>query len=113
MLPPDWIPNKFPILSATLLRIWLLIVSGLVDGTEGGGGIGNGFKEVKIVVSSGFTAARIKEFVDLDVPFDAVGVGSTLFQEKIDFTADIVMVNNKPCAKVGRQYNPNPRLKEV
>ncbi len=73
----------------------------------------NGFKEVKIVVSSGFTAARIKEFVDLDVPFDAVGVGSTLFQEKIDFTADIVMVNNKPCAKVGRQYNPNPRLKEV
>lgn len=73
----------------------------------------NGFKKVKIVVSSGFTAAQIKEFVDLDVPFDAVGVGSTLFQEKIDFTADIVIVNNKPCAKVGRQDNPNPRLKEV
>lgn len=73
----------------------------------------NGFKHVKIIVSSGFTAERIKRFIDLGVPFDAVGVGSSLFKEKIDFTADIVTVNDRPLAKVGRRYNPNPRLKLV
>jgi nicotinate phosphoribosyltransferase len=71
----------------------------------------NGFKKVKIVVSSGFTEEKIKQFIDLEIPFDAVGVGSSLFQERIDFTADIVRVKGKPCAKVGRVYNTNPRLK--
>jgi nicotinate phosphoribosyltransferase len=47
------------------------------------------------------------------VPFDAVGIGSSLFKEKIDFTADVVMVNGKHCAKIGRRYKPNPRLKVV
>ncbi|MDH5662034.1 MAG: quinolinate phosphoribosyl transferase, partial [Elusimicrobiota bacterium] len=39
--------------------------------------------------------------------------GSALFREKIDFTADVVMLGGKPGAKVGRQYNPNPRLELV
>jgi len=26
------------------------------------------------------------------------------------FTADVVLLDGKPCAKVGRQYSPNPRL---
>jgi len=72
-----------------------------------------GFGHVKIIVSSGFNEQRIRNFVKLGVPFDAVGVGSSLFREKIDFTADVVMVEGKPCAKVGRQYNPNPRLQLV
>ena len=72
-----------------------------------------GFGHIKIVISSGFNEKRIRHFVKLGVPFDAVGVGSALFREKIDFTADVVMVEGKPCAKVGRQYNPNPRLELV
>jgi nicotinate phosphoribosyltransferase len=72
-----------------------------------------GFKDLKIVISSGFNEARIKKFNDLDVPFDAVGVGSALFEDKIDFTADVVMVDNKPLAKVGREYHPNPRLEKA
>jgi nicotinate phosphoribosyltransferase len=72
-----------------------------------------GFGHIKIIISSGFDEERIKHFIKLGVPFDAVGVGSTLFREKIDFTADVVMVEGKPCAKVGRQYNPNPRLELV
>ncbi|MCK4339869.1 MAG: nicotinate phosphoribosyltransferase [Candidatus Cloacimonetes bacterium] len=72
-----------------------------------------GFGFIKIVVSGGFNEERIKKFIKEDVPFDAIGVGSALFKEKIDFTADIVMVNGKPCAKVGRKYNPNPRLELV
>jgi len=72
-----------------------------------------GFSHVKIVISSGFDEKKIRRFVRLGVPFDAVGVGSSFFREKIDFTADVVMVEGKPCAKVGRQYNPNPRLELV
>ena len=70
----------------------------------------NGFNRVKIVVSGGFTADRIRRFITEDIPFDMVGVGSSLLKEKIDFTADIVMVNGQPGAKVGRNCLPNPRL---
>jgi len=73
----------------------------------------NGFKRIKIVISSGFDAEKIKRFIRLKVPFDAVGVGSALFKERTDFTADIVKLNGKPCAKVGRTYKPNRRLKTV
>ena len=73
----------------------------------------NDFSWVKIVISGGFTAARISEFIKLKVPFDAVGVGSAFLREKIDFTADIVIVNGRTCAKVGRKYIENKRLKLV
>lgn len=73
----------------------------------------HGFNYVRIIISSGFDEEKIKRFLMLDVPFDAVGVGSSLLREKIDFTADIVKVNGKVCVKVGRAYNPNPRLKLV
>jgi len=72
-----------------------------------------GFDYVKIIVSSGFDEARIKRFIDLGVPFDAVGVGSALFRGKVDFTADVVKINGKDCVKVGRGYKPNSRLHEV
>ena len=72
-----------------------------------------GFGYVKIVISSGFNEHKIRKFVKSSVPFDAVGVGSALFRHKMDFTADIVMVEGRPCAKVGRIFNPNPRLKKV
>ncbi len=72
------------------------------------------FQHVKIVVSGGFTAEKIREFERQHVPVDAYGVGSSLFSNgRYDFTADVVMVEGKPCAKVGRQYRPNPRLDEV
>ncbi|MBI5686106.1 MAG: nicotinate phosphoribosyltransferase [Verrucomicrobia bacterium] len=73
----------------------------------------NGFRWVKIVVSGGFTAEKLKRFVKDRVPFDVVGVGSALFRGRIDFTADIVQVNGRPCAKVGRALRPNPRLRLV
>jgi len=36
----------------------------------------NGFRWVKIVVSGGFTASKVKQFVKEQVPFDVVGAGS-------------------------------------
>ncbi len=74
---------------------------------------GDGFKDVKIVVSGGFTVEKIRQFEEQGVPVDAYGVGSSLFQGRFDFTADVVMLEGKPCAKVGRAYRPNPRLERV
>ncbi|MHB1567710.1 MAG: nicotinate phosphoribosyltransferase [Solirubrobacteraceae bacterium] len=74
---------------------------------------GAGFQAVKIVVSGGFTAARIAEFESGGVPVDAYGVGSSLIRGENDFTADVVLLDGRPCAKVGRAYVPNPRLEPV
>jgi nicotinate phosphoribosyltransferase len=72
-----------------------------------------GFPQVKIVASGGFTAARIREFEAAAVPVDAYGVGSSLIRGDNDFTADVVRVDGRPCAKEGRRYLPNPRLERV
>jgi nicotinate phosphoribosyltransferase len=72
-----------------------------------------GYRGVKIVVSGGFTVEKIREFERQEVPVDGYGVGSSLFQGRFDFTADVVMVEGKPRAKVGREYRPNPRLERV
>jgi nicotinate phosphoribosyltransferase len=72
-----------------------------------------GFPHVKIVVSGGFTVEKIRLFEEQKIPVDVYGVGSSLFQGRFDFTADVVMLEGKPCAKVGRSYRPNPRLERV
>ncbi|MFQ6673427.1 MAG: nicotinate phosphoribosyltransferase, partial [Fidelibacterota bacterium] len=72
-----------------------------------------GFEHVKIIVSGGFNADRIREFEKNGVPADAYGVGSALLAGRYDFTADVVKVGGKPCAKVGREYLPNDRMEKV
>jgi nicotinate phosphoribosyltransferase len=72
-----------------------------------------GHREVRIVVSGGFTVEKIQEFEKLGVPVDGYGVGSSLFQGKFDFTADVVLLEGHPGAKAGRRYRPNPRLELV
>ena len=72
-----------------------------------------GFGHVRIVASGGFTAAKIRQFESLGVPVDSYGVGSSLFRERYDFTADVVLLEGRPMAKVGRSYRDNPRLEPV
>ncbi len=72
-----------------------------------------GFGHVQIVVSGGFDAEKIRHFEELGVPVDSYGVGSSLFKDRYDFTADVVLVDGKPAAKAGRRYQPNPRLERV
>jgi nicotinate phosphoribosyltransferase len=77
---------------------------------------GEGFTHVKIVVSGGFTSARIEQFEREHVPVDAYAVGSAFFANsgRYDFTADVVAILRGgvwiPCHKVGRSEQPNPRL---
>ena len=80
-------------------------VRGALDGAD--------FPDVRIVASGGFTAERIREFERSGVAVDAYGVGSSLIRGENDFTADVVIVDGRPCAKVGRSYAPNSRLEKV
>ncbi|MGH2920634.1 MAG: quinolinate phosphoribosyl transferase [Gaiellaceae bacterium] len=73
----------------------------------------DGFEQVRIVASGGFTAERISAFEESRVPVDAYGVGSSLIRGENDFTADVVLTDGRPSAKVGRWFRPNPRLKRV
>lgn len=78
-----------------------------------------GFGYVGIVVSGGFTPARIRAFEEAGIPVAAYGVGSSLLGHNpgtgglltgFDYTADLVEVDGKAESKVGRALRPNPRL---
>jgi nicotinate phosphoribosyltransferase len=73
----------------------------------------DGFERVKIVVSGGFTAEKIRAFEQNDVPVDAYGVGSSLIRGANDFTADIVLTDGRPSGKFGRRFRANERLELV
>jgi nicotinate phosphoribosyltransferase len=72
-----------------------------------------GHRDVRIVVSGGFTAEKIRAFEAAGVPVDSYGVGSALIRGACDFTADVVMVDGRAGGKRGREPLPNPRLERV
>jgi nicotinate phosphoribosyltransferase len=72
-----------------------------------------GHEHVRIVVSGGFTAERIRRFEEARIPVDAYGVGSSLIRGSNDFTADVVEVDGRPCAKAGRGRVASERLQVV
>jgi nicotinate phosphoribosyltransferase len=72
-----------------------------------------GHPGVRIVVSGGFDAERIRGFEARGVPVDAYGVGSSLIRGENDFTADVVTVNGKARAKVGRRLRVSGRTQKV
>lgn len=80
-------------------------------------------REVKIAVTGGFNAAKIRQFEELRVPADIYGVGSWLLSScdvcgtNNDFTADVVRVRIHgrwyDLAKQGRRPADNPLLERV
>jgi nicotinic acid phosphoribosyltransferase len=58
-------------------------------------------------------AAKIERFEEVGAPVDSYGVGSALLRGSFDFTADLVELGGRPCAKTGRELRPNPRLRPV
>lgn len=71
----------------------------------------NGGKHVKIIVSSGFFPQRIARFEAENTPVDAYGVGEFILKVSRYFSADAVKIDGKECAKPGRQYQKNERLR--
>lgn len=72
-----------------------------------------GFPDVKIVVSGGFGAEKIRYFEEHEVPVDMYGVGSSLVRGSYEYTADVVKLEGKPEAKVGRWFRDGSRLERV
>lgn len=78
-----------------------------------------GFKNVRIIASGGFTAQKIRAFERDRVPVDAYAVGSAFFERSgmFDFTADIVAIKDngdwRDCHKFGRSERANSRLQRV
>ena len=71
-----------------------------------------GFPDLKIYVSGGFGPEKISHFEEVHLPVAGYGVGSKLLHNygDFDFTADIVMVEGRECAKAGRHYVENTKL---
>jgi nicotinate phosphoribosyltransferase len=75
-----------------------------------------GFKKVKIFVSGGISAERIRQFLEAGAPVDGFGIGSYITGAKpLDITADLHQIDGRPIAKRGRipGITPNPRLKRI
>jgi len=75
-----------------------------------------GSGHVKIFVSGGLDAERIRLFVESSAPVDGFGVGSHISGARpIDFTADLHAIDGRPVAKRGRipGITPNPRLTRI
>ena len=76
-----------------------------------------GGKDVKIAVSGGFNPERIREFERVGARVDAYGVGENALHGSTPFTSDVVGYYEDGrfvhCAKVGREYRPNPRMKKL
>jgi nicotinate phosphoribosyltransferase len=78
-------------------------------------------RQVKIVVTGGFTVERIEQFEIEQVPVDTYGVGSTFLRNaedtNTDFTMDVVRIKLRgqwvDIAKLGRKANENPLLKPI
>lgn len=73
-----------------------------------------GFGEVKIVVSGGLTAARVRAFEDEKSPVDVYGVGTSIVHDgRYDFASDVVVVDGGPQARAGRERRENEKLAKV
>jgi nicotinate phosphoribosyltransferase len=80
-------------------------------------------RDIKIVVTGGFSPKKIQRFEELGVPADIYGVGASLFSNSNeegtnnDFTADVVRVKIETAwrdlVKTGRRARDNPELERI
>jgi nicotinate phosphoribosyltransferase len=65
-----------------------------------------GYRESRIVASSGFGAAKCRVMADANAPIDVVGTGSFIPDSwhETYATADIVEYDGRPMVKIGREF---------
>ena len=65
-----------------------------------------GYDKVKIVASSGFSAAKCRVMGSVNAPIDSVGTGSFLPENWAETyaTADIISYDGEPTVKIGREF---------
>lgn len=76
-----------------------------------------GGTQVEIAVSGGFNPEKIREFERAGARVDVYAVGENAFYGSTPFTSDVVGYYENGgfvrCAKVGREYRPNPRMQKL
>lgn len=78
-----------------------------------------GLGDIKILVSSGFTVERIRQFEEDGVPVDAYGIGAALLAGRTGFTAALVRLDDDGGGsgglrlRAGTELKPNPRMEKV
>jgi nicotinate phosphoribosyltransferase len=58
----------------------------------------------------------LRKLLDLKqkkTPVDIYGVGEAITKERINFTGDIVLIDGKPQAKIGRKNIESGRLNDI
>jgi len=72
---------------------------------------------VKIAASGGFNPEKIRDFERAGARVDIYAVGENAFSGSTPFTSDVVGYHESGgfvrCAKVGREYRPNPRMTKL
>lgn len=65
-----------------------------------------GFKNVRIVCSSGFDVDKCRVMADVNAPIDVIGTGSFLpkIWTETYATADIISYDGEPRVKLGREF---------
>ncbi len=76
-----------------------------------------GGHKVKISVSGGFSAEKIRSFEERRTPVDVYAVGERFLRGSTPFTSDVVGYYEGEafisCAKAGREFRPNARLRKI
>jgi nicotinate phosphoribosyltransferase len=76
-----------------------------------------GAQHVKISVSGGFSAEKIRLFEERKAPVDVYAIGERFLRGSTPFTSHLVGYYEGdafvPCATVGREFRPNAKLKRA
>lgn len=72
-----------------------------------------GYKNTKIIVSSGLTYNQIVNFKKQNTPIDIFGIGKSLLNINLNYTGDLITLNNRFFAKKGRDEDISKYLKNM
>lgn len=71
------------------------------------------YTETKIIVSSSINETIIQDYLNKKTPIDIYGVGKNLINVNLNFTGDLIKLNDKYLAKVGRNENIDRYLSKM
>ncbi len=63
------------------------------------------FQNVKIIISSSIEEKELIQYNEMNAHPDYFGIGTAFLRGQINFTCDLLMINEKHSGKTGRMYN--------
>ncbi|EGZ31407.1 nicotinate phosphoribosyltransferase [Malacoplasma iowae] len=72
-----------------------------------------GYKNTKIVISSGLTLDKVKDYESKKLPVDMYGIGKSTTKINVFFTGDLIKTNGQYQAKIGRNNNIDSSIEKM